>query len=333
MGIFDFLKKQNLLQKEKNPEYWQAGYEDRKLDVSPITKFPCKFKVDGQNYNIDCIDDVRRFPITNVVFTINHQTYHFSDYFEMCSEEYRRNGYFELADELIIKAYKMKKQYMPESISKQQAEYPVYHFSQEQEEHYAEYQRKIKERIMQVKTFILDDMFQFQDLPFLWNKDLFYSRDKAYMQLYAENADSALTYITEVNSIILDTLSAIGLPMCTKIKLEDIDFDYPIPLYPDSPPNTYLECNPYTPTGKISKYPAILNFATSHLEIAGNYKYQSHPIIGEIKILEDGQIGAASVRFMENGTKFSISRFGLSLVVKRIDSDMGCIFKFEDLKN
>lgn len=111
MGIFDFLKKQNLLQKEKDPEYWQTGHEDRKLNISPITKLPCKFCVDGRNYNIDCVDDIRRFPVTNVKFTINNQTYRFSEYFEMCSEKYRQNGYVDIADELLFKVINIESFY------------------------------------------------------------------------------------------------------------------------------------------------------------------------------------------------------------------------------
>ncbi len=210
--------------------------------------------------------------------------------------------------------------------------YPVYQHTKEQEERYAEYKRKEEKRNAQIETFVKEDMLQFQDIPFLWNKDLWHSNNKAWMQLSWKDAESALDYIDQVSRIVSDTCKAIDFFM-PQIRMDEIDFDYPVPFFQNSLPNTYLECTPYTPTGKISKYPAVLHFASSRIERVGNHKYQSRPYMGVIKIMVDGQIGSASVLFADHHTEFSLSLFGLSLVVKRIDSDMGCIFKFEDLKN
>ena len=108
--------------------------------------------------------------------------------------------------------------------------------------------------------------------------------------------------------------------------MEEIDFMYSLPFHPNCMPNTYIECIPYTKTGKKSKYPVILHFASSLMVD----NIQTHPYIGEIKIMQDGNIGNAIVTFSKNYTKFTFGLIGINLIIKRIDDIFGNIYKFEE---
>lgn len=181
----------------------------------------------------------------------------------------------------------------------------------------------------QCDTFKIDDMIQFQDIPFewWWVTELNHTNGIAWFLLNKNNQFIALCYIEQINNLIIDAHSYIqslnNYEMCT----EEIDFAYPIPMYKESLPNTYVECIPYTKTGKISKYPAILHFASSKLVTLDNgYKYQNHPFRGEIKIMQDGNIGMAKISF--GYTKVSIGLSGLSLIIKRIDTIDGNLYKY-----
>jgi hypothetical protein len=179
----------------------------------------------------------------------------------------------------------------------------------------------------------IEDMYQFIDIPFEWHWviNLNHANGIAWFQLNKNNQYVALQYIDYINNMIIDAKSYIkkinNFEMCT----EEIDFDYPIPMYLDSMTNTRVECTPYTKTGKISKYPVTLCFASSKLVTLNNgYKYQEHPYRGLIKIMQDGNIGSANIVFAENRTSFSIGLNGLNLIIKRIDSDNGVIYKWND---
>lgn len=211
--------------------------------------------------------------------------------------------------------------------------YPYYHFSKEQKAHHEEIDAKKEERKRQILSFTLDDMFQFDDIPFLWNKSLLYCNGYAYLPLTEENREVALYYIKQISKLVFDAKKIVpGIEYCS-IGKNQIDFNYPIDMSYPVPPCTFLECTPYTPTGKKSKYPVTLHFRTSKIEVlSNNTRFQSYPVVGKIKILCDGQIGSASVFFSQNLTKFSISLYGLSLVIRRIDSEKGNLFRFEKFK-
>lgn len=209
--------------------------------------------------------------------------------------------------------------------------YPTYHRSKAQIRKDNERAKAAAERAQQVLGFRLEDMYQYDTLPFDWNRDLFYSKDKAFLPLVGKNKEMCLWYISEIANLIEDTKSFVVGISHPKIKTADIDFEYPIPFYMGCAPNTYLECLPYTKTGKRSKYPVILHFSASEEGGTKNNPWQFHPYIGEIKILCDGSIGAANVTFAKGHYKYAIRLYGTSLVVKRIDCECGNIYLFGDI--
>lgn len=208
--------------------------------------------------------------------------------------------------------------------------------------------QKQMEREKQIESFSISDMDQFVDIPFAWSQvmQLQHSQRKAWMQLNMNNQQVALDYIMQVNQLIVDSHAFVDGISSLSISPDDIDFWFPVPMKKDSINNTYIECTPYTPTGKISKYPATIHFASTRLvTLANGAQFQEYPITGIIKILRDGNIGLADVVFSDNNsplaryevrdpkfTRFRIGLFGLALVVKRIDNEKGNLFKFEDFK-
>lgn len=203
----------------------------------------------------------------------------------------------------------------------------------------AEKEKKAKdweERRGQVKSFSISDMYQFPDIPFGWHwvTKLEYTNDRAWFMLNKNNQQIALEYISQLAELIENAHGYVkGIKKC-RIDLNAVSFGYRDRFVANDLPSTYVACEPFTRTGKISKYPAILYFSTiAYKELQTGEKVQIHPAIGQIKILRDGNIGSAHVTFSESGyIKFTFGLFGLSLVIKRIDSMEGKIFDFNDLK-
>lgn len=218
--------------------------------------------------------------------------------------------------------------------------YPTYHYSRSQQNKIRAAQEKAEQKRKEIKrqvlTFTWEDMTQYDDLPFVWNKDLMYTDEMAFMPLVGENREVALDYyIRQVSKLIYDTAKLIpGAEHCF-ISKKDVSFDYPKNY--SAVPFTFLECRPFTPAGKKPKYPAIIHFRSVRDEMLNGSVFQHSPIAGTIRILCDGQIGAAQVQFAQPGLEynvitFSMSLYGLSLVVKRVDSTYGNLYKFEDIK-
>lgn len=212
--------------------------------------------------------------------------------------------------------------------------YPQYHYSKKQKAKNIQSLKQKEARIQQIQTFRLEDMFQYDDLPFLWDKDLLYANGVAYLPLTDDNKEVCLYYIRQIAKLIYDITKIVPGAQGCSISKRDIDFNLPVNMTSPVPPCTFLECAPYTAAGQKSKYPVILHFRSSLFEkLQNGFVLQTHPISGFIRILCDGQIGAAEVTFAKDRTKFSMSLYGLSLVVKRVDNIYGNLFKFEDIKN
>ena len=189
---------------------------------------------------------------------------------------------------------------------------------------YVQFQYDIRKskRAEQCKTFTIDDMLQFPEIPIAWSyiPRLNYTFGIAWAMLNWNNQRIVLDYISQVNEIIVDSHEYIPGTEDAFIDLDDIDFDYPKPMRITSMCRTRLECFPYTPKGKLSKYPVIIHFETGR---NGNPLYT----IGEIKILQDGSIGDATVSI--NSNRYKIGLHGRSLVLKRVDNrHAGNIFNF-----
>ena len=295
--------------------------------ISNYSKYPRYFTINGTRYDIDNPYDILRIPLFRTLIEWNGVQYgmdtillehaleaqntNLSVYHAAIDKvnEYRSNGIVfksdrELEQERIWNENRIKREQI-ELLRKKQCD-----------------------------SFTIDDMRQFSDIPFGWHwvDSLRHTNGKAWFMLNMNNQAVALQYISQLDELLADGSDYIeGISNC-RIDLQSIDFDFPVPLHKDSLPNTRVECEPYTPSGKFSKYPAILRFASSETHhLRNGYSYQTHPVLGEIHIMRDGNIGSATVEFL-GGSIFRFRLFGLSLVIKSVDINYQRVFNFDQLK-
>lgn len=278
---------------------------------------PRYYSINGVKYDIDNPDDIRRIPLFKTKFQINGETFgmdsvlnehciqattnmdvHWAAYNKV--QEYRSNG-------IIFKSQR--------EIQREKA------YQQGQIE-----RRKTEDaRMEQCNSFSIKDMEQFSDIPFSWHyiSKLRHTNGVSWFMLNLNNQKIALDYISKINDIIVDAHQYIDGIDDAYIDLNCMDFDYPVHMRKNSMCNTRVECYPYTSSGRISKYPAIIQFATK-------IDHSGSRTIGEIKILCDGNIGAASV--LINGCTFKIGLHGVSLVLLRVDCPYmgGNLFNFSE---
>lgn len=320
MGLFSFFQRKI----RKSPEITQIKDEPfspsvsgigvsqsaNKLAISRYSTFPRYYTIDGTTYDIDNIEDIKKFPLIDTIIVIDGKDYGMDtimfEHYRQCSD--RDLGYA---------AYDKCQEYRNKGILHKSD------WELEIETRYEERKQKEKIRKQQCNTFSVDDMQQFPDIPIAWSHviELTHTDGIAWCQLNWNNQQIVLQYISQINDIIVDAQEYIPSIGDAHIDLDAIDYDYPVPMYLNAMCNTRIECYPYTPTGKLSKHPVVIKFATK----IGSDGASS---IGEIKILRDGNIGSATVGI--RGNTFSIGLHGISLVLKRVDNPYGNLFKFSD---
>lgn len=187
-----------------------------------------------------------------------------------------------------------------------------------------EYERKEKARKAQCDTFTIEDMDQFHNIPFKWScvKQLMHTGGVAWFMLNLNNQQIVIDYLLDINDIVVDAQSYIPELEDAHIDVGNLDFDYLRPYRIGDMCCTRVECYPYTPSGKISKYPAIIQYATKFVD--------GLRTVGNVKILRDGSIGSAVVGYKGNTIKIGL--FGRSLVLQRVDNPYlgGNIYKFTE---
>lgn len=295
-------------------------------NFSKYSGFPRYYVIDKVKYDIDNPESIKKIPLFNKTFLVNGVTYGMDSLLmEHGRKAYDKNIAVHQAS--IDKANQFRYNGIVHKTDTEKKE------EKEQEKRYQKQEQVKKERAKQVNKFKIQDMYQFSEIPFEWQwvENLMHTKGKAWFMLNMNNQHVAFQYINAIDEMIGVLRNEIKSFSGYEMFMEEIDFMYPFQAEKDSTPNTYVECCPYTKTGKISKYPVILHFASSELIKNENYSYQIHPYMGEIKIMADGNIGSATVLFAKNHTKFSIGLNGLKLVIKRVDCDLGIIYMDGDL--
>ncbi len=169
-------------------------------------------------------------------------------------------------------------------------------------------------------SFEIQDMYQFKDMPFEWNwvVKLNHTDGVAWFLLNKNNQYVALSAINYINNILEESRQYTHFDELLYVCTENIDFFYPIPMHKNSLPNTYVECAPYTKTGRISKYPAILHYREKpekHVYYNGD-SCHVYRVYGSIYFLSDGNIGKANLTIYDYWIQIRLN--GLRLIVQRI---------------
>lgn len=305
---------------------------DEHTVYSQYSDMPRFYQIDGVKYDIDDPNDIVRLPLFKTIITIRGEKYGMdSILLEHSRQAYGKNMvvYQAATDKANEYRYHGIKYMSSREIER------VNQWELEQ----ARINAERIERAEQCDSFTIDDMYQFTGIPFGWSwvTQLNHTKGVPWFMLNKNNQQIALYYISQLNDMIIDAHSYVDDIDEAVIDLDRIDFAYPQPMHKDSMTNTRVECYPYTRTGRISKYPAILIFAVTNTTTNDDgLPSQKYQLTGEIKIMQDGNIGSANVYFaLTNGNvAFRFGVYGVSLVIKRIDfnddTERYKLYKFGD---
>lgn len=286
---------------------------EERIIISDYSTMPRFYTINGIRYDIDDPREIKSLPIVRSTFLIKGERYGLDSVLRRHSAEaYTKNKdiYNASLDKL--------DEYQEKGICFK-TESEIQH---ELERAETEKARKTEEenKIKLNYSFSIKDMYQFEDIPFEWSwvMELSYSNGIAWFMLNKNNQYIALSALDFINKVLGHSKVYTGCTADLYICTENIDFDFPVPMHKDSLPCTYVQCVPYTLTGKISKFPVVLHFSeypTQH--VYGNSVSPCYEILGEIYILRTGEIGKADIQI--NGYKIQLRLRGSNLVVRRID--------------
>lgn len=140
-----------------------------------------------------------------------------------------------------------------------------------------------------VQRISLQDMEQFSALPFVWNSEIKKiigpsTQPYAFMDIIGSNVYAACLVLEEMNERLLEANRHLyPAYRIIKIPVDEVVFT------PQKKANTScIICNPYTFTGRVSKYPASLHFTTPRV-IDGDSTH------GELFFDRNGTIGKAEI--------------------------------------
>lgn len=167
-----------------------------------------------------------------------------------------------------------------------------------------------------VQRVSLQDMEQFSALPFVWNSKIQKVigpsiQPYAYMDIVGSNVYAACLVLEEMNGHLLEANKYLyPAYRIVKIPVDEVVFT------PSKRTNaSCIICNPYTFTGRVSKYPASLHFTTPHV-IDGDSTH------GELFFDQTGKVGKASIYFwrQKRGFFFFYKTIDRHLVLDRIET-------------
>lgn len=160
------------------------------------------------------------------------------------------------------------------------------------------YQEK---ELLLVQRASINDMTELTDMPFVWNTDVKKfiqsgGHPFAYMDIVGDNVNIVKSELIKMNErISSDAKTYKHIPNNARIPVEDIVFT-PSDLYG----YTRIMCTPKTITGKISKYPLKIFFATdlSKSVTGGDTTH------GELVYDKNGSVASANIYCWRKGNGF-----------------------------
>lgn len=282
------------------------------LVISHYSDMPRYYTINGTKYDIDDPDSIYEIPVFSATFFIHNKEY------GMDSVLRKHSSQLYLKNKDIYNACQYKLQEYKEANINFQTE-DEKEWKKERQEIEEKRRREELEKRKLHDSFRIEDMYQFPDIPFEWQwvMQLNHTNGIAWFMLNMNNQYIALSAIDFINSILEESKNYTGFKETLYVCTENIDFSYPVPMQKDSMTNTFVECIPYTKTGKISKYPAALHFREKpEISIIGGTKFPVYTVRGSIYFMRDGNIGKADIYIKEYWIQIRLK--GINLVVQRI---------------
>lgn len=302
MGLFDKLFKKSSIEMTE-PNYKHNVYDSEISQYSPLPRF---YFIKGIKYDIDSPESVSSIPMCETHFKINDDDWgidtilreHVNRYYSHIPNDLKPACYSKIAE--------LKNNgFYVESNAEKTARL-----------HQAEHKKVIEDKL---KSISLEDMKKF-NLQFKLQEPFYDNK----MSIILINEDDQKQVINDMHSLedyVQEACSYANINVL-KLPIDELIFE-PQKLDVGKPSErsvyyTFFQCEPYTKTEKLSKYPLILHYATNAIE---PFSFERN-CFGRIYYMQDGSIGKCILTFWIRGFMYNIElkRKGLSLIVGKVET-------------
>lgn len=304
MGLFDFFKP-----KEPTPPqvFKHNVYE---ADISQFSSLPRYYYIQGQKYDIDSPDSVDHIPVCSTAFIINDEKWGIDGILR----EHVNRYFSHIPDILKNACYKKISEY---NWSDYKSESPTERIARIHQEN------KLAEQEAKLKSITKTDMEQFDFSKFVIETPI-YDNKMCIMNISEQNQEAVIQELQSLEKYINEAICIADLPDTLHLPCNTLKFDTNTIDIKDSTSvtqyYTFFECCPYTKTGKLSKFPLILHYATKNItEFDPGENY-----FGNIYYLQDGSIGKAKMVFWLKNMmyKIELGLKGRTLIIKKIEQSI-----------
>lgn len=277
-------------------------------ELSQYSPLPRYYYIKGNLYDIDSPNSVSSIPVCETHFNINGEDWGIDTILRLHVNKYHYN----IPNDLKASCYPKIAEIEASGLrinSEEENEAQLKHEHDEKE---------LKNKLMSIS---LKDMEQFKALPYKMDSPFYYNR-MSIMLISAENKTQVKQDIQYINNFTKRACTLYGIKESLEINTDTLKFDTYFSVQTDSREYfTYLQCNPYTKTGKLSKFPLILHYASAtYLE--------PHPdknFFGEIYYMQNGCIGKTRLIYWIMHTMYLFEMAIMdnkTLVIKKIEKSI-----------
>lgn len=300
-GIFNKMFNREIKNPSPEQHYKHNVYTSEISQYSPLPRF---YFIKGVQYDIDSPESVSMIPTCETHFNINDEDWgidtilreHVNRYYSFIPDDLKAACYSKISD---LKSAGFEK----ESLAEKKAR-----ISQEKAE---------SEKEHELRSITLSDMEQFHFSNFKMENPI-YDNKKSIIMITEQNQIQVKKDIELINSYVADMCQTLGInvPLCidpSTLKFDtELLSDFNLKQY-----FTFFECNPYTKTGKLSKYPLILHYATP----AYTDFNPTQNFFGTISYMQDGNIGKCKLTYWLNNIMyfFDFGLKGKTLSAKKVE--------------
>lgn len=256
--------------------------------LSQYSSLPRYYYIEGKRYDIDSPKSVTSIPVCKTSFKINEEFWgidtilreHVNRYYSNIPENLKAACYPKISDF-------EHSNYKTESNAEKQARIKL------------EQEQIAKETSL--SSISIDDIKQFHIEKFKVTKP-FYTNKMCIMLIDINDRHRVMDELCLLNHYVEEACQIAGISCLLSLPSSELQFE-PIKLNDEiNQYYTYFECVPYTKSGKTSKYPLILHYATKNFT-----EYQpATNFFGEIYYMQDGQIGKSRMIFWVKHTMYKI---------------------------
>lgn len=310
MGIFN-----KLFTSKKTPITTEQNFKHNIYDaeISQYSSLPRYYYIQGNRYDIDSPESVSSIPLCKTDFNINEEHWgidailreHVNRYYSHIPEKLKSACYPKISD-FEWSNYKTETNAEKEARLKQE-----------------------KESLLQqtkINAITVDDMKQF-NFPQFEIGELVHDNNMTVMliNINSQNQIHVLSDIDALNHYISEARILTNLFPDVLLSSKNLDFThttYQIDGIAFTKYSTFFECNPYTKTGKLSKYPLILHYSSKSTKDS----VTKEMFCGQLFYMQDGSIGKATIFITINEIKYRIDLklVGSTLAIKKIEKYENC---------